>query len=501
MHVVIGSGLAGVTTAKALLDRGLKVTLLDVGREIKLGTPEGHAMFPARYPLASQGRFQKISPFEEFQVQFEASDYVLPFVQGGASNYWTASLMPADARDLVEWPSLSTKLDPHYREILSNIFFSASQDELEKNFPLYQDSPSELSASPQIEAFLSDLSKNSEALSQKGIKFGRSRLAVDDGLKTKESCTYCGACIMGCPSDLIYHAGHTLEQLKSRRGEFTFRPHFLVRRLEDAGSSVLIHGTDLSNKSLETLRVERVYLAAGVLPTTKILLESMGAYGKRITIQDNLYFNLPFKRFVGSPRIQKEQLYTLPQLFMEILDPTISNHWIHIEVSGYNQGLGAWLKSRLGPLQALTRRMVEGKLLVLRGFFHSQSSPKLSLWLRRDSRTDKSSLFVKGIDPHNYKDKVTKLIDKLRKEKGLLRGKPIERWLQIGLPGQSLNLAGSFPMRESPSVYESDFLGRPYGWSRVHLTDSTCFSSVPGTGLALPLMANAHRIASQSIEL
>ena len=43
---------------------------------------------------------------------------------------------------------------------------------------------------------------------------------------------------------------------------------------------------------------------------------------------------------------------------------------------------------------------------------------------------------------------------------------------------------------------ETDFLGRPTGWTRVHVVDSSVFPSIPATTVALLAMANARRIAS-----
>jgi choline dehydrogenase-like flavoprotein len=52
-------------------------------------------------------------------------------------------------------------------------------------------------------------------------------------------------------------------------------------------------------------------------------------------------------------------------------------------------------------------------------------------------------------------------------------------------------------MRCVPSgPFDSDVLGRPFGWSRVFIVDSSVLPSIPGTTLALAAMANADRIAS-----
>ncbi|MCB0324359.1 MAG: hypothetical protein KDD69_12335, partial [Bdellovibrionales bacterium] len=55
---------------------------------------------------------------------------------------------------------------------------------------------------------------------------------------------------------------------------------------------------------------------------------------------------------------------------------------------------------------------------------------------------------------------------------------------------------GSFPMALNPTIGQSDALGTPYGFRNLHVVDSTVLPSLPGTTVTLPVMANAHRIAS-----
>ena len=56
--------------------------------------------------------------------------------------------------------------------------------------------------------------------------------------------------------------------------------------------------------------------------------------------------------------------------------------------------------------------------------------------------------------------------------------------------------AAAFPMRASPAAFESDLLGRPHGFTRVHAVDATVFPTIPSTTITFTVMANAHRIAS-----
>jgi hypothetical protein len=43
--------------------------------------------------------------------------------------------------------------------------------------------------------------------------------------------------------------------------------------------------------------------------------------------------------------------------------------------------------------------------------------------------------------------------------------------------------------------------GVPTGFSRVHLIDASCFTSVPATNVTFTIMANASRIAAEAADL
>ena len=76
---------------------------------------------------------------------------------------------------------------------------------------------------------------------------------------------------------------------------------------------------------------------------------------------------------------------------------------------------------------------------------------------------------------------------------------PIPLYRRKRLPGQSMHFGGSFPMTAAPTGMQSDLLGRVGGLQRVHVTDAAVFPSIPAGSYTLTIMANAARIAAQSV--
>ena len=78
---------------------------------------------------------------------------------------------------------------------------------------------------------------------------------------------------------------------------------------------------------------------------------------------------------------------------------------------------------------------------------------------------------------------------------------PVPGLSQTGRPGKGNHVGSSFPMRRDPGELETDTLGRPPRWERVHVVDGSVLPSIPATTVTLSVMANAHRIAAAAARL
>jgi len=89
-----------------------------------------------------------------------------------------------------------------------------------------------------------------------------------------------------------------------------------------------------------------------------------------------------------------------------------------------------------------------------------------------------------------------RLIRKLLRSSRHLGFAPLLPLVQKTSPGRGFHNGGSFPMGAKPQGLMSDTLGRPLGWSRIHVIDSSVFPTIPAATITYTAMANAHRIAS-----
>lgn len=79
---------------------------------------------------------------------------------------------------------------------------------------------------------------------------------------------------------------------------------------------------------------------------------------------------------------------------------------------------------------------------------------------------------------------------------------PVLPRMILAAGGKSYHFGGSFPHGSGPATpTTSDRLGRVGPWRRVHLVDAAVFPNVAATTFTLTIAANAHRIATESLEL
>ena len=440
---------------------------------------------PTGDPIASDGAYGKPS-----------------FARGGLSNVWGASVLPYRTEDMAGWPITSGDLAPHYRAALAMMPFSARHDRLEEQFPLLHDDPGRLGGSGQAEALLRDLELSASKLSTHGISFGASRLAVQaEGAGGKPGCVHCGKCIYGCPYDFIYNSAHTLERLRTNSA-FSYRAGAVVERVEEVGSQVEVRGRDLDGDGDFQLRADKVFVACGVISTARIMLASLDAYEQPIQALDNCYFLLPFVRYRGVPEASRERLHTLAQVFIELVDPAVGPHRAHLQVYTYNELFQEEMERMMGPLRGalpLIRRSVLGRLLLIQGYLHSDLSGRIRLALKRPGPGASASLELTGEPNPKTRPALGAVGRRLWAERASLKGFPVSRMARVGPPGRGFHTGGTFPMRANPGPLEVDVLGRPHGFSRVHVVDASVFPSLPATTITLSVMANAHRIGTAAI--
>ena len=194
-----------------------------------------------------------------------------------------------------------------------------------------------------------------------------------------------------------------------------------------------------------------------------------------------------------------EDLYTLAQIFIELRTQELSKYAVHLQAYTFNDFYLIKFKDILKSFFPLFRTPLErvlGRLLIIQGFLHSNLSSVVEVKLKKEGKFKKPYLELSGAVAERSKKVINQVLGKFWKARNSFRAIPIKPQLKIHKPGKGFHIGGSFPMKHEPGPFESDVLGRPYGFKRTHAVDSTIFPSIPAPTITLNIMANAHRIAS-----
>ena len=506
--LVLGSGPSGVAAAAALIARGREVVMLDAGGTMDAGPAALRERMGSQEPdewtaadrsamLTRQSESGGIHPFgSDFLFRVPGSESVWAnrsdvhalrpsFAKGGLSNGWGSAVLPYRDEDMDSWPIRAADLAPHYAAVAPILQVSGRQDDVATLFPAFAhpaDRP--LPPSTQATRLLERLVRKRDALRSMGLHFGTASKAVSDG------CRQCTMCLHGCPYRLIFSSDQAVDELIANGG-LDYRPGVLARRFEEDATGVAVH-TDS-----DVFRGDRLFVACGVLPTALLAARSLGLAGQWLRIKDSAHFFLPMLHRWSAGDPAAEPHHSLVQLFWELLDPDIDPHLVHAQIYTYNENFEADISRRFGPFARVARPLAEllsRRLIVAQAFLHSDSSP--SIGIRIEGPVGKERLDFRA-EPNDRTASVMGLVTRrLAKAARLANISALTPLVRLNPLGSSFHAGGTFPMRENPEKGETDVLGRPAGFRRVHLIDASVFPSIPASTITFSVMANAHRIAT-----
>ena len=495
--IIVGSGPSGLAAARARLEAGAHVLMLDGGRDLEPeaearraeladGTPDTWSraarlkyMAPGFSPPPGQSR-----RFGSDFAQEKLSDTVATTPDGfglrasraigGLSNLWGAAVLPNRDADMAGWPVTAEDLAPHYDAVADIIGLSgdSSFDEL---FPAFapKQGTTPLPASTQIRAVLS------KPCADPALTLGPARVAVSS------ACKSCGLCLHGCPWGYIFSARPQVAALTAD-ARFSHRPNAIVTRIEESPDGVVVY-----LKNGESLPGSRVFVAAGVLETARIAFAS--AWARTLTLHDSQHGFLPFlTRTAAHPAAAR---HTLAAVFAELDDPALSPYLIHSQLYGYNEFYAREMQARYGRFLPglagpLFRRLAR-HLVVAQTFLHSDHSARITLSLAPDGRLD-ARLHINPETQALLRQAQRRLAKALRSV-GLHALLPAAH---AGIPGSSFHAGGTLPMRSDRQAGKTDPLGRPNGCQRIHVVDASVLPAIAATTITFTVMANAHRIAA-----
>ena len=521
--VVVGSGLSALGAIRALVREGVRPTVIDVGERLEPDLEKRAACLAKVAPdqwTVSDRKWLNSNPTVESgsgipkkrvfgsdyfygnsrkEALLQATGNTPPFsyALGGLSAGWGAAILPPHADDLGDWPVSARELNGYCEIVLRDLPYSAVDDGLSTDFDLLSNNPVPVRLSRAGKTFLSWLA--AKAGIEKGkFGFGQARLLVNGRNAGEESeCRYCGQCSSGCAYGAIYKAGYEIESLH-REGKIDYLPGRLVDRVEEDGDGASIFLRE-SGGGITQMRFHRIFLAAGAVNSTRIVMKSLRMFDHLLDLKTRGGFVLPVLSLRGLPRDWPD-CNTQPEIFLEFRGE--NQHWVHAQVALENELFIQKLVGG-GPRNAIVsrlRKFLLKHLFIILVNYHSDHSGTYEVRLRPGTESQGGDCL------HSHHKKALPQCRVLYSSavillRNLLKVACVPLFPFAKPNSGSYHVGGTLPMKTIPREWnETDVLGRPGGWKRIHVVDTAIFPSLPGTTVGLLTMANAYRIAEKSLQ-
>jgi choline dehydrogenase-like flavoprotein len=424
--------------------------------------------------------------------------------RGGFSVGWGASALPPAPGDVDEWPITHDEILRNMRSVLSDIPVSEPEDELGDVLGRLSPRGSRVLGLSKGQVMLLDrLSKARERGGGRTVLVGQSRLLTQANTTSLQACRHCGYCNAGCVYGSIYTAEQHIDRWVNE-GRIDYRADCIVTSIDESGNAVRIL-VEHDGKS-EVFEADRLYLAAGAVNSARILLASSRGAMKSVVIRRTGY-SLQIFASVRGLDISWPESNTQTSHFLVFRDESLSPYWAHVQIGQPNELLLGRLgvkHENAGSLVGKTTRSVAGRMISAAMNLHSSLGPTYEIRLASGSD---SAIGMRPLETCQSWSRESRAVVNahVRILRGILRSArfyalPFAR--QNPNAAQSHHLGASFPMGANPkATTDTDVLGRPFGWSRIHVVDTSVLPAIPATTIGLLTMANAHRIAAQSIAL
>jgi choline dehydrogenase-like flavoprotein len=301
--IVVGSGISGGWAAKELTEKGLRVLLLERGRNVEHITDYPNATKAPWQYLHRGGRTKAMEelypvlkrdyPLNEKNLEFWASDKDNPYTEvkrfdwyrgyqvGGRSLMWGRQSyrlsdfdFEANAKDGVatDWPIRYRDLAAWYDHVERHAGISGSRENLPQ-LPDGQFQP----AMP--------LNCGEELVAGRLAKLynGRRRIIpgrtanVTRALEGRHACQYRNACWLGCPYGASFSTQSSTLPAAAKTGRLTLKPFSIVSEVlydRDRKRATGVRVIDATNNQTTDYTARVIFLCASALNSTWLLMRS-----------------------------------------------------------------------------------------------------------------------------------------------------------------------------------------------------------------------------------
>lgn len=513
--LIVGSGPSGVSAAWPLVQSGVNVTLVDPGgyplapddsrpplAEARTGTAANwryllgddmHALRQTGHlsPKLRRAADEKFLSEYPLMNNVETRDFVHvgTLCRGGLSNVWGAVVSAFDRSELPEIDQQYDDMRVSFERIADRIGISGTDDDDMSDFHGLGFS---LQEPVEVHGPVRRLMENYSKMPKKGNRqfhMGLSRNAVlTRQIADRKACDLSNFCMWGCQRKSIYNSSREIDDLL-KFSNFSYRPGVLVESLTSELGAYRLSVRLLETERRDEIVASHLVLAAGVVTSTKLVLDLLSRHGEKIRLLTNPAFTFSFlvPNLIGTLLPRKG--FAMAQSSFRL------SHGASLagEASGvlYNaDGLSASDIMMYMPFSRPGARMITRALqpaLVLGVCYLPSEFSDNRLQVERQSTDVK--VILEGLNRPEFKPSLRFLRGRLSKMARQLGAFLVPGSVMPFASGGEVHYGGTLPMGQ-----DVDFFGEVKGAPNLFVADGSVLNRLPSKHPTFAIMANADRI-------
>ena len=397
---------------------------------------------------------------------------------GGLSEFWSTAMYPYRDEDFDTWPLEPEDLHPYYDWVGQRVGIAGAPDGLSRFFPSRWVNRPPVERPPLVDHLIGRVPEGS--LHGYRVGAGTNRLALETRHGHDQACVYCGGCFYGCHRGSLFRPSATLRRLISA-GVLSHWPHAATRlRRTSTGKTEVEAGGERRTFDL-------VFLCAGAVGSSALLMRSLGLEDEQVVVYDNEMFNFPvaYTGLFGKPYDDHFSISSGVVGAESLQDPSRYAHYLIAPLPAIL--FHYYVPKRLAKLFDWPTRIPKGRFLICQMYTGADSAIGHELQVNDE-----------GLRTHVDLDSISdgEARSQIRLLKRVLRGTGF--WVPpypLSRVPTSYHYAGGFPFGD-----DRIGLGRDCAvWPGLHVADSTVFPASPAQQFTFTIMANAARVGDEAL--
>jgi hypothetical protein len=523
-YIIVGSGASGSISAETICGLGYRVLMIDTGFDNDYKPLDNNDFISKRIYDDSQSDYflgkkyevlsENLNPNIPQQTPQRAYvnsfvDKLLPFktnnffpveslALGGLGNSWGLGSYAFSEKEIKKCGLNYAEMKDAYKWVADIVGVSGEKNDDASKFchngTFEMQNSIELNKSAK--SLLKEYEKKRRSFNKQNIFMGRPSLALltQDKLNRK-AYSYKDTDFYEDEGNSAFRTRLKIKELIDK-GKLEYKSGWLVVSFLETQEGVELNCRNTKTNEAIIFRAKRVLLASSTLSTSRIVMRSFNS-NHQLPILCNAYTYMPM---IYWPFLGKKHTNSLSGLAQLAMFYDLNNDDSNIAMASiynYRSLLNFRILKQMPLNHAAGTKFLQLIIpsLFIAGIFHPASYKKGN-YIKLTP--DKNNIIGDVLET-NYEYLGEELKDIQNTEKTYSKAFSrlnctILKKLRTPIGG-SIHYAGSLPFSNTEELFRIAPNGKLYGTKNIYIADASGFSYLPGKGLTLSLMANAHLVA------